>query len=51
VEAASARLCSAQGRRDAAQRHGAKARAIAEAIEQSLASSGLDARVARSAGV
>jgi tetratricopeptide (TPR) repeat protein/DNA-binding XRE family transcriptional regulator len=51
VEAASARLCSAQGRRDAAQRHGAKARAIAEAIEQSLASSGLEARVAHSAGV
>jgi tetratricopeptide (TPR) repeat protein len=51
AEAASARLCSAQDRRDAAQRHSAKARAIAGAIEQSLASSGLEARVARSVGL
>jgi tetratricopeptide (TPR) repeat protein/DNA-binding XRE family transcriptional regulator len=40
---ASARLCLAQGQHDAAQRHGENARAIAGAIEKSLASSGLDA--------
>jgi hypothetical protein len=43
-EAALARLFGAQVQRDAAQRHGAKARAIAEAIEKSLESSGLEAR-------
>lgn len=40
-----ARLFRAQGQRDAAQRHNAKAGAIAEAIEKSLASSGLEARL------
>jgi len=42
--AALARLLGAMGRSDAAQRHSARARAIAEAIELSLASSGLEAR-------
>ncbi len=42
-EAALARLFRAKGQRDTAQRHGAKARAIAEAIEKSLESSGLEA--------
>ncbi|HZY40366.1 MAG TPA: hypothetical protein VFF59_00035, partial [Anaerolineae bacterium] len=42
AEAALARLFGAQGQSDAAQRHGAKARAIAEAIEKSLVTSGLD---------
>ena len=45
AQAALARLLAAQGQRDAAQRHGAKARAIAEAIEKSLESSGLEARL------
>ncbi len=45
TQAALARLLAAQGQRDAAQRHGAKARAIAEAIEKSLESSGLEARL------
>ena len=45
AEAALARLFAAQGQSDAAQRHGAKARAIAEAIEKSLESSGLEARL------
>jgi tetratricopeptide (TPR) repeat protein len=45
TQAALARLFEAQGRSDAAQRHGAKARAIAEGIENSLESSGLDARL------
>ena len=45
AEAALARLPAAQGQRDAAQRHDAKARAIAEAIEKSLVSSGLEARL------
>lgn len=45
TEAALARLLGAQGQRDAAQRHGAQARAIAEAIEDSLVSSGLEARL------
>jgi hypothetical protein len=44
TEAALARLCAAQGTRDAAQRHEAKARAIAEAITASLESSGLEGR-------
>ena len=40
-----ARLLDAQGQRAAAQRHGAKAHAIAEAIEKSLESSGLEAQL------
>ena len=42
-EAALARVHGAQGRIDAAQHHGAKARSIAQAIEKSLVSSGLAA--------
>jgi tetratricopeptide (TPR) repeat protein/transcriptional regulator with XRE-family HTH domain len=45
AEAGLARLFAAQGQRDAAQRHGAKARAMAEAIEKSLVSTGLEARL------
>ena len=45
AEAGLARLFTAQGQRDAAQRHGARARAIAEAIEKRLVSSGLEARL------
>ena len=45
AESALARLFEAQGQSDAAQRHGATARAIAEAIEKSLVSSGLEARL------
>jgi tetratricopeptide (TPR) repeat protein/transcriptional regulator with XRE-family HTH domain len=45
AQAALARLLAAQGQRAAAQRHGAAARAIAEAIEKSLESSGLKARL------
>lgn len=45
VQAALARLLVAQGQRDAAQRHDAKARAIVEAIEKSLEFSGLEARL------
>ena len=45
VEAALARLLGTQGERGDAQRHGAKARAIAETIEKSLESSGLEARL------
>lgn len=41
-----ARACSAQRRRDAAQQHAAQARTIAEAIENSLATSELQARLA-----
>ena len=48
AEAALARLFAAQGQNDAAKLHGAKARAIAEAIEKSLVSSGLEARVLKS---
>ena len=44
TQAALARLLDAQGQR-AAERHGAKARAIAEAIEKSLESSGLEAQL------
>jgi len=40
-----ARLSAAQAQRDAAQRHAEKARAIAKAIEKSLASSGLEAQL------
>jgi tetratricopeptide (TPR) repeat protein len=45
AEAALARLFEAQGQSDAARRHGAKARAIADAVENSLVSSGLEARL------
>lgn len=45
VESALARLHAAQGQSDAAQHHDAKARAIAEAIEKSLGSSGTEARL------
>lgn len=45
ARAALARLSGAQGQSDAAQRHGTQARAIAQAIETSLASSGLEARL------
>ena len=45
AQAALARLYGAQGRSDAAQVHGAKARAIAEVIENSLVTSGLEARL------
>ena len=45
VQAALARLHGAQGQSDAAQRHGAKARAIAKGVEKSLVSSGLEARL------
>jgi tetratricopeptide (TPR) repeat protein/transcriptional regulator with XRE-family HTH domain len=44
AEAALARLLRAQGQSDVAQRHDANARAIAEAIEKSLISSGLELR-------
>lgn len=44
AEAALARLHEAQGRVEDARRHGAKARAIAKAIQSSLVSSGLQAR-------
>ena len=42
---ANASMTFAQGQSDAAQRHGTQARAIAQAIERSPASSGLDARL------
>ena len=45
VESALARLFMAQGQRDIAQRHSGKAGTIATAIEKSLASSGLEARL------
>jgi len=45
TQAALARQLAAQGQRDAAQRHGAKARVIAEAIGKSLVSSGLEAQL------
>ncbi len=45
VETALARLFRSQGQNDAAQRHGATARIIAEAIGKSLESSGLEARL------
>ena len=48
AEAALARVDEAQGRREDARRHGARARATAKAIESSLASSGLEARLATS---
>ena len=45
AQAALARLLAAQGQSDAAQYHDAKARAIAEAIEKSLESSGIEAQL------
>jgi hypothetical protein len=45
LQSALARLFAACGLRDAAQHHGAKARAIRAAIETSLVSSGLEARL------
>jgi tetratricopeptide (TPR) repeat protein len=45
AEDALARVFGAQGERDAARRHAAKARAIADRIEQSLASSGLETQL------
>ena len=45
AQAALARLLAAQGQRGAAQHYDAKARAIAQAIEKSLESSGLEARL------
>jgi tetratricopeptide (TPR) repeat protein len=45
TQAALARLLDAQGQRTAAHRHADKARAIADAIEKSLESSGLEARL------
>jgi hypothetical protein len=45
AEAALARLLGALGQSDAAQRHRASARAIAEAVEKSALSSGLEARL------
>jgi len=45
AQAALTRLLAAQGQSDAAQYHDAKARGIAEAIEKSLESSGLEARL------
>jgi hypothetical protein len=47
TEIALARPCTAEGTRDAAQRHEAKARAIADAITASLGSSGLEERLRR----
>jgi tetratricopeptide (TPR) repeat protein len=47
TQAALARLLAVQGQRDAAPHHDAKARAIAQAIEKSLESSGLEARLHR----
>jgi len=49
TQAALGRLYEAQGRGDAARRHGTRARAIAQAIEHSLLSSGLEARLPLSA--
>ena len=50
VERAQAHLCTARGQSDASKHHAARSRAIAEAIEASLASSGLKAEL-RPAGV
>ncbi len=44
-QAALFRLSKAQGRREAAEHHGARAQALAETIVQSLASAGLEARL------
>jgi tetratricopeptide (TPR) repeat protein/transcriptional regulator with XRE-family HTH domain len=48
TQAALARLLAAQGQRDDAKRHGTMASTIAEAIEMSLESSGLEARLCMS---
>jgi len=45
AEAGLARVSAAQGQRDAALRHGDRARTLAEAIEKSLTSAGLEARL------
>ena len=45
AQASLARLWTMQGQRDAAQQHHARALAIAQAIESSLVSSGLVARL------
>ena len=45
TEAALARLLAARGQCDAARLHGAKAHAIAKAVEESLESSRLEARL------
>jgi len=45
AESALVRLLGAQGQRDTLQRHNAKAQAIADVIEKSLMSSGLEARL------
>ena len=45
TQSALARLLAAQGQRDAARRHDARAHAVAQAIEKSLESSGLEARL------
>jgi hypothetical protein len=50
AETALARLLSAKGQRGASQRHGARAHAIADSVEQSLASSGLEARLRMNSG-
>ena len=49
AEAALARLCSAQRRRDSAREHAVRTRTLAEAIERSLGASGLQARLAEGA--
>jgi hypothetical protein len=51
VDAALARLHAAQGATDDAQRHSARAGAMALAIESSLVSSGLRAQLRRSDGL
>jgi hypothetical protein len=48
AQAALARLLRAQGQSDGSQRHAANARAIAEAVEKSLISSGLELRLPES---
>jgi len=45
AESALARLSAAQSQHDAARRHGVKAQAIAQSIETSLVSSGLEAQL------
>ena len=50
AEAALARLHGAQGRSEAARRHDARANAIAAAVEKSLESSGLEARLRMTGG-
>jgi len=45
IEAGLARLFTAQGQRDTAERHGTSACAFAESIEKSLVSSGIETRL------